>query len=199
MSVSFTRKSFWPPDGCQKNCIIAKRNARVRSTIPIRENLVWRDRTPNDRPFTPQENQCLILHFLVSLGAQEQPDIALIFHINVEINWQLSKQGIRWPVSPDRIAGSGVDPSRSSIFWSYPLTIYSFSNDRRLTFTFVLNSYQICCVYVSIAPHYYDFDFKLTSDAKIQPVFLKYRRARPFLTMVTCWSCSTSNFYALIG
>ena len=117
-------------------------------------------------------------------------------HINVVINWQLSKQGIRWPVSPDRIAGSGVDPSRSSIFWSYPLTIYSFSNDRRLTFTFVLNSQQICCVYVSIAPHYYDFDFKLTSDAKIQPVFLKYRRGRPFLTMVTCWSRSTSNFYA---
>ena len=45
-------------------------------------------------------------------------------HINVVINhgyyrwinWQLSKQGIRWPVSPDRIAGSGVDPSRSSTF-----------------------------------------------------------------------------------
>ena len=32
------------------------------------------------------------------------------------INWQPSKQGIRWPVSPDRIAGSGVDPSRSNIF-----------------------------------------------------------------------------------
>ena len=44
-------------------------------------------------------------------------------HVNVVINWQLSKQGIRWPVSPDRIAGSGVDPSRSSVFWSYPLTI----------------------------------------------------------------------------
>ena len=72
-------------------------------------------------------------------------------------------------------------------------------NDRRLTFTFVLSSQQICCVYVSIAPHYYDFDFKLTSEAKIQPVFLKYRRGRPFLTMVTCWSRSTSNFYAPIG
>ena len=47
-------------------------------------------------------------------------------HINVDINWQLSKQGIRWPVSPNRIASSGVDPSRSSIFWSYPLTIYSY-------------------------------------------------------------------------
>ena len=32
------------------------------------------------------------------------------------INWQLSKQGIRWPVSPDRTAGSRVHPSRSSIF-----------------------------------------------------------------------------------
>ena len=54
-------------------------------------------------------------------------------------------------------------------------------------------------VFVSIAPHYYDFDVKMTSDAKIQPVFLKYRWERPFLTMVTCWSRSTSNFYALIG
>ena len=81
-----------------------------------------------------------------------------------------------------------------AFFWSYP-----FSNDRGLTFTFFKNSYQICCVYVSIAPHYYNFNFKLTSDAKIQPFFLKYRRRRPFLTMVSCWSRSTSNFYALIG
>ena len=29
--------------------------------------------------------------------------------------------------------------------------------------------------------------------------FLKYRRGRLFLTMVTCWSRSTFNFYALIG
>ena len=32
------------------------------------------------------------------------------------INRQLSKQGIRWPVSPDCIAGSDIDPSRLSIF-----------------------------------------------------------------------------------
>ena len=42
------------------------------------------------------------------------------------INWQLSKQGIRWPVSLDRTAGSSVHPSRSSVFWSYPLTNYQF-------------------------------------------------------------------------
>ena len=43
-------------------------------------------------------------------------DNAHILDINVLINWQLSKQGTRWPVSLDRIAGPGVDPSRLSIF-----------------------------------------------------------------------------------
>ena len=54
-------------------------------------------------------------HFLAidsSLGVQVQPDM----YIHVMINWQLSKQGIRWPVPPDRIADSEIDPSRSSIF-----------------------------------------------------------------------------------
>ena len=88
------------------------------------------DRTPPARPSAPQGHQCSISHFLASLAAQENwycaIIIAHILHINVVINWQLSKQGIRWPVSPDSISGSGVDPSSSSIFWSYPLTSYHF-------------------------------------------------------------------------
>ena len=36
--------------------------------------------------------------------------------INVVVNWQLSKQGFHWPVSPDHTVGSSVNPSRSSIF-----------------------------------------------------------------------------------
>ena len=47
-------------------------------------------------------------------------------HTNVVINWQLSKKGTRWPVLPDRTASSSVYSSRSSIFWSYPLTNYQF-------------------------------------------------------------------------
>ena len=78
-------------------------------------------RTPPARPSAPQAHQCSISHFLASLGAQENWYcafiIAHILHINVVINWQLLKQGIRWPVSPDSIAGSGVDPSSSSIFF----------------------------------------------------------------------------------
>ena len=43
------------------------------------------------------------------------------------INWQQSKQGTRWPVSPDRTAGSSVDPSRWSIFLKLSaLTNYQF-------------------------------------------------------------------------
>ena len=74
-------------------------------------------------------------------------------HINVVINWQLSKQGIRWPVSPDRIAGSGVDPSRSSVFLKLSadnLLVFKWSQAQ----VYFLNSYQICCVNVSIVPHY---------------------------------------------
>ena len=45
---------------------------------------------------------------------------------------------------------------------------------------FYNDAYQMCCVYVTIAPHYENFDFKLTSDAKIQPVFLKIQAGKTF-------------------
>ena len=54
-----------------------------------------------------------------------------------------------------------------------------------------------------MAPRCLLFDFKLISDAKIQPVISKYKQGRQrlftFLNIVTRWSRSTSNFYAVIG
>ena len=47
-------------------------------------------------------------------------------HIHVMIKRQLSKQGIRWPVSPDCIAGSDIDPSRLSIFEVIRCQVTSF-------------------------------------------------------------------------
>ena len=39
-------------------------------------------------------------------------------YINVVTNWQLSKQAIRWPVSLDRIEGSGqVSTNRDQVFF----------------------------------------------------------------------------------
>ena len=88
---------------------------------------------PSDRPSVRTTG---IPMFTLTLSSYFESPGESWLHINVVINWQLSKQGIRWPVLPDRIVGSGADPSRSSIFWSYPLAIYSFSNACRLTFTF---------------------------------------------------------------
>ena len=71
-------------------------------------------------------------------------------HVNVVISWQLVKQGIRWPVSPDCIACSDVDLATSDTFWSYPLVSYWFSNDRRLNF---INVYMKHVVFMSRWPH----------------------------------------------
>ena len=70
---------------------------------------------------TPQGNQCEILLFLASVG-----DCNLILHFHhVVINWQLSKQGICWPVLQNRSMGLGVDPLRLGVsFFYYPLTSY---------------------------------------------------------------------------
>ena len=115
------------------------------------------------------------------------------------INWQLSKQGIRWPVSPNRTAGSGVYPSRSSIFWSYPLTNYQFQMiaGSSLFFPRIHIKYV---VFMSLWPRTIRI---LISNwprkRKFSQFFQKYRRGRLYLTMVTRWSRSTSNFYTLIG
>ena len=71
-------------------------------------------RPPDHLHIAPQAYQCLISHFLASLGPCSL--ILYIHTIHVVINWQLSKQCIRWPVSPDLIAGSGLDPLSSSVF-----------------------------------------------------------------------------------
>ena len=106
------------------------------------------------------------------------------------INWQLSKQGIRWPVSPDRIAGSSVDPSRSSICWSYPLTNYQFQmiTGSSLFFPMIHIKYV---VFMSLWPR--------SIRILISNWPRRGGRGRPFLSMVTHWSLSTSSFYALIG
>ena len=77
--------------------------------------------------------------------------------------------------------GSSVDPSKSSTFLKLSADKMIVSNDRRLKSIFSSDSYEMCRVFVTKAPHCQDFDFKLTSDAKIQAAFSKYSREDPFL------------------
>ena len=63
-------------------------------------------------------DQCSVSYFPASLGSgHRKTDTRQCCDLLTAV-----KKGIRWPVSLDCIAGSGVDPSWSSIFWSYPLT-----------------------------------------------------------------------------
>ena len=107
----------------------------------------------------------LLSHFLATLEAQEKADCTSMLS---------SIDSCQNRVSADRIAGSGVDPSRWSIFFE----VIRFQMIAGSGLLFFLNSYQICCVYVRIAPHYYDF--KLTSDAKIRPFFFKIQAGKTF-------------------
>ena len=125
---------------------------RKWSNLPIRENLVitwpytdWPPARPPERPTVrTTHNQCLLSHFLATLGAHW-------LRINVVINWQLSKQGSIRPVSPDRIAGSGVDPSMSNIF--FEAIRWQVTSFQMIAGSF-FNSYEICCVYYTMAQHY---------------------------------------------
>ena len=81
-------------------------------TIPKNWVITWPTDRGTDRPSV---RTTVIPMFTLTLSSFGSPGESWL-HINVVFNWQLSKQGIRWPVLPDRIAGSGVDPSSSSIF-----------------------------------------------------------------------------------
>ena len=85
------------------------------------------------------------------------------------INWKLWKQGIRWPVSAGRIAGSGVDPSRSSIslkLFANKLLVFKWLQAQVYFFQ---NSYEICCVYMCCT--IIILISKWPRKLKIQPVF----------------------------
>ena len=101
------------------------------------------------------------------------------------------KQGIHWSVSLTRIAGSGVEPSKSSIFWSYPLTSYYFSNDRRLKFIFQF-IWNMLCLCAAQLRFWFQTDLERENSATY------YRQGRQLLlvllTMVTRWARSTSIF-----
>ena len=110
-------------------------------------------------PSASQGNQCLLSHFLASLGAQEKTNCTSML-------WSIDSCQNR--VSADQ---HHLTVPRGRVFLKLSADKLPVSNNRRLKFIFSNDSYEICCVYVTMAPHCQDFDFKLTSDAKIQPLF----------------------------
>ena len=111
------------------------------------------------------------------------------------INWQLSKQGIRWPVSLDRIAGSGVDPSRSSIFEVIRWQVTSLQMMAGSSLIFLLFIWNMLCFCAAKLKFWFQTDLGRKNSASY------YRQGRQLkcFWLYSPWSRSTSNFYALIG
>ena len=97
------------------------------------------------------------------------------------------------------VSRAQVSTHRGQVFfWSYPLTRYWFSNDRRLKFIFLKKFiWKMFCLCAAQLKFWFQTDLGRETSASC------YRQGRQllltFLAMFTRWSRSTSNFYALIG
>ena len=99
-------------------------------------------RPPVDRPSAPKENQCFLSNFLTTLGAQEETD-------GTSMLWSIDS--CQNKVSADQyhlaVSGAQVSTYRDRVhFWSYPLTTYWFSNDRRLKLIFFKFIWKMLCL-----------------------------------------------------
>ena len=95
------------------------------------------------------------------------------------INWQLSKQVIRWTVSPDRTAGSSVGPSRSSMFRSYPLTNYQFQMIAGSSYFFQWFTWNMLCL-SHYGPSLLGFWFQTDLGRENSARFLKLQAGKTF-------------------
>ena len=79
------------------------------------------------------------------------------------------------------------------LFWIYPVTNYYLLNDRRLKFIFFKCMLNKLCSWAVPLRFWFETDLGRQNSAGFYMQSLL-----TFLTMVTCWSRSSSNFYALI-
>ena len=121
---------------------------------------------PTDRPSAPQAYQCLL-----TLSSYFGSPGESWLHINVVINWQLSKQSIRWPLSPNRIAGSGVDPSRLSIFLKLSadnLLVFKWSQAHvYFCFKFISNTLCLNQYRPALLRFWFQTDFRRKNSASV--------------------------------
>ena len=92
-------------------------------------------------------------------------------HINVVINWQLSKHGIRWPVSPDRIAGSGVEVIR----WQFT-RFQMIAGSRLLFLKFISNMLCLCQYRPALLRFWFQTDLRRKNSAS----FFKIQAGKTF-------------------
>ena len=111
--------------------------------------------------------QCSISYFLASLGSEHRKTDTHIGHQRCD---QFIVVKTRYPLTSITWAYRGLRCRPINVKYFFEAirsqgTGFQMITGSSLIF-FCFNSYEICCFYV---PHNQNFDFKLTSDAKIQP------------------------------
>ena len=88
---------------CYSRAPARQRRVSAENLVTHRSQKFWLSR---DCPYVHPYVRTSIHQVLYIEKIRVAPLPSLIFDIHVMIDWQLSKQGIRWPVSHDHIAGS---------------------------------------------------------------------------------------------
>ena len=152
-------------------------------------------RPPADRPSAPQGDQCLLSGLPSCLGAQEKTNCTLML-------WPIDSCQNR--ASADKyhltVPRAQVSTHRGRVFFEvirWQINSFKWSQARVYFFQWFTSNMLCLCHYGSaLLGFWFQSDLGRENSASF---FLKYRRGRPYLTMVTRWSRSTSNFYTLIG
>ena len=110
----------------------------------------------------------------------------------------MSKKCIRWPVSSDRIAGSGIHPLSSSTFLKiirWQVTTFQIIADS--SSIFLICMWNKLCSWAAPWKFWFQTDLGRENSAGFN---MQGRQSfLTFLTTVTRWSRSSPNLYALIG
>ena len=121
--------------------------------LPIPENLVikwpFTERT-NGRSSAPQANQCLLSHFLASLGAQEKTDYASMLCSIDSCQDRVAADQYHLTVTRAQLSTHQGRVFFDVICWQ----VTGFQMIAGSSLVFFKNSYEIYCVYVSMAPHH---------------------------------------------
>ena len=119
----------------------------------------------NDCPSAPQGNECLITHFIASLGAQKQTDIAYC----TSMLWSIDSCQNR--ISTDQyhltILQAQVSTHQGRVFF------YQFLKDRRLKFNFLKFIWNMLCLCAVLLKFWFQTDLGPDSASY-------YRQGRDF-------------------
>ena len=132
---------------------------------------------------------------LASLGAQEKTNCTSVL-------WPIDSCQNR--VSADQyhltVPRAQVSTHRGRVFLDvicWQITSSKWSQAQVYVFQwFIWNILCLCHYGPALLRFWFQTDLGRENSVSF---FKKYRRARPFLTIITRWSHSTSSFYALIG